>query len=182
MNWLAENALPIWVCGAVALTMALVVYLQIRTSGALLTVVVVIMVTSALLLAERLMETPREAVERTLYDLAATVEKNDVVRTINFISPNSAPNAAELRKDVGTLMPLVRIERARVTGVPQIEISDDGNKALVKCRGVILAVNKQNGMKGGGEDHFTMEWIRNGDLWLLNDYVSQKNWRTEVGR
>ena len=48
MNWLAENALPIWVGGAVALTMAFIVYLQTRTNGALLGIVAVIVVTAAL--------------------------------------------------------------------------------------------------------------------------------------
>ena len=36
MNWLAENTLPICMIGAVALAMAVFVYFQTRTNGALL--------------------------------------------------------------------------------------------------------------------------------------------------
>ena len=48
MNWLAENALPIWACGAVAMTMALIVYLQIRTNGALLGIIAVLAVVAVI--------------------------------------------------------------------------------------------------------------------------------------
>jgi len=179
MNWLAENALPIWMGGAVALTMALVVYFQTRTNRALAGVGVVVAVTAALLVAERLMETPREAVERTLYELAATVEANDVPGALAFLAPTAAQG---IRKDIETLMPLVRIERARIIGTPQIEVDDSGDAATVRCRGVILAVNKRDGMKGGADDQLTMNWIRDGDRWLVESYTSQRNWNRALGR
>ena len=78
LTWLAENALPIWMLGAIALTMAAIVYLQTRSRGAFFGVVGVLAVTALLLLVNRLIETPREAVERRLYEIAATVEANDV--------------------------------------------------------------------------------------------------------
>ena len=49
MTWLAENSLPIWMGGAVALTMAFIVYLQTRSNGALLAILGVILVTAGLL-------------------------------------------------------------------------------------------------------------------------------------
>ncbi len=65
MNWLAENSLAIWMLGTVALTLALVIYFQTRTNRALYGVAAVVIVTAALLLTSWLIETPREAVERT---------------------------------------------------------------------------------------------------------------------
>jgi hypothetical protein len=180
MSWLAENALPIWVCGAIALTMAAIVFLQTRENKALAGVVVVIAVTAALLAAEWLMETPRETVERTLYELAAVVEANDVAATLTYLAPTADP---ELRSDVETLMPLVKIERARIISTPIIELenSPDPASAVVQCRGFILAVNKRDGMKGGQEDHLTMTWIRRGDRWLLESYTSKRNWHRALG-
>src|SRR5437762_8109167 len=139
MTWLAENSLAIWMIGAIALTMALIVYFQTRTNGALFGVAGVILVTAALLLVSWLIETPREAVERSLYELAATVEANDVKGALGYLAPSAAP---QLRKDIETLMPLVRIERARIIGSPEIELEAGPNPttATVKCRGVILAV------------------------------------------
>lgn len=179
MSWLAENALPIWMGGAVALTMAFIVYWQTRTNGALLGILGVIVATAVLVLINRLIETPREAVERTLYSLAATVEANDVPGALSYLAPSAN---AELRKDVETQMPLVRFERARIIGTPQIDVSSDGDSAHVQCRGVVLAVNKQDGMKGGAEDRLVLEWVRRGDRWLLESYTSQKDWNRAVGR
>lgn len=179
MNWLAENALPIWMGGAVALTMAFIVYWQTRANGALLGILGVIVVTAALLLTERLIETPREAVARTLYSLAATVEANDVPGALSYLAPSAN---AELRKDIEAQLPLVRIERARIIGTPQIEIINNGDGANVVCRGVILAVSKQDGMKGGADDRLWLMWVRRGDRWLVESYTSQKDWNRAVGR
>jgi hypothetical protein len=181
MSWLAENALPIWVCGAIALTMAVIVYVQTRENKALVAVVAVMAVTGALVIAESLMETPREAVERSLYELAAVVESNDVPGTLTYLAPTADQR---IRSDVETLMPLVTIERARIISTPQIELGTGLNptSAVVQCRGFILAVDKRDGMKGGQEDHLTMTWIRHGDRWLLENYTSKRNWHRALGR
>ncbi len=181
MNWLAENALPIWMGGAVALTMALVVYSQTRSGKALASVGVVVAMTAALLAAEWFMETPREAVERSLYELAAAVESNDVQAALAFLAPTAD---AQIRKDVETLMPLVDIERARVIGTPQIDVGagDPPATATVECRGVIIATVRQSGMKGGQEDRLTLNWVREGDRWLVESYTAERNWHRAVGR
>ena len=181
MNWLAENALPIWAAGAVALTMALIVYLQTRTNQALLAVGAVVAIVAALLVAEHLLETPREAVERRLYELAATVEADDVPAALRFLASSAD---TQIRHDIETLMPLVNIERARIIGTPKIELedADEPASATVTCRGIIIATVKQGGMKGGAEDELLMTWIRQGDRWLVQDYVAKKNWNRAVRR
>jgi hypothetical protein len=177
MTWLAENALVIWMAGAVALTMALIVFFQTRTNGALYGVVAVVLVTAVFLVANRIWETPREAVERTLYNLAATIETNDVQGALKFLSPSVS---AELRKDVETLMPLVEIEMARILGSPAIEMSPNEDAATVRCQGIIRAKNKQDGMVGGAADKFVLQWVRSGDRWLLESYTSDKDWNAAV--
>jgi hypothetical protein len=181
MTWLAENTLTICMIGAVALAMALFVWFQTRTNGALYGVLGVILLTAVLALTSWLIETPREAVERSLYELAATVEANDVKGALSYLAPKAD---AELRKDVETLMPLVKIERARVIGTPEIvmEGGTNANSATVKCRGVVLAVNKKDGMKGGAEDHVVFKWVLRDNRWLVESYTSQKNWNRAVGR
>ena len=173
MRWLAENALPIWIGGAIALTMASVVYFQTRSKGSLYGILGVISVTAALLLFNWFVETPREAVEHALYSLAAAVEANDVQAAIGFLAPTVAPNVRDLRKQIESELPQFKIERARVVGESEIEMDDDDKKATVKCRGLIVAVNRKDGMKGGAEDHATMEWVLVGNRWLLRDYVSR---------
>src|SRR6476646_1950145 len=181
MNWLAENTLTIFMIGAVALAMALFVYFQTRTNGALYVVLGVILLTALLVLTSWLIETPREAVERSLYGLAATVEANDVKGALAYLAPSAD---AQLRKDVETLMPLVRIDRARIIETPEIALEGGANisSATVKCHGVIFAVNKQDGMKGGADDHLVLKWVLRDKRWLLESYTSQKNWNRAVGR
>ena len=120
MTWLAENALMIWAAGAVALTLAFVVYWETRSYRAQLAMALVVLITAALLVAEWLIETPREAVARTLYQLAATVEANDVPGTLGYLSPK----AGEIRSDVEKLMPEVTIDLARIVGTPEIDVYD----------------------------------------------------------
>lgn len=173
MTWLAENALPIWIGGAIALTMAGIVYFQTRSKGAFNAVLGVIGVTAALLLFNWLVETPREAVEHSLYHLAVTVEANDVAGALAQLSPTADK---QLRNDVETLMPQVQIEMARILGEPQIDLSTDETTATVKCQGFIMATNKRDHMKGEGTDRFVLQWVHRGDRWLLESYTSQKNW------
>jgi hypothetical protein len=178
MNWLAENTLTILMIGAVALAMAVFVYFQTRTNRALYGVLGVFLLTAVLVLTSWLIETPREAVERSLYNLAATVEANDVKGVLGFLAPSADP---QLRKDVETLMPLVQIDRARIIETPEISL-ERVSSATVKCRGVIFAVNKQDGMKGGADDHLVLKWVLRDKRWLLESYTSQKNWNRAVGR
>ncbi len=177
MRWLAENALPIWIGGAIALTMACVAYFQTRTKGAMYGILGVCAVTAALLLYNWLVETPREAVEHALYNLAAIVEANDVPGALAQLAPTAKP---QLRKDVETLMPQVLIERARIMGEPQVELNADESTATIQCRGFIMAKNKRDGLKGGAEDRFVLQWVRQGNRWLLDSYTSQKDWNGAV--
>jgi len=181
MNWLAENTLTICMIGAVALAMAVFVYFQTRTNGALYGMLGVFLLTAVLVLTSWLIETPREAVERTLYELAATVEANDVQGVLSHLAPSAD---TQLRNDVETLMPPVRIDRARIIGTPEIVVEGSAkiSSATVKCRGVIFAVNKQDGMKGGAEDHLVLKWYLRDGRWMLESYTSQKNWNRAVGR
>jgi hypothetical protein len=178
MNYLAENALPIWAAGAVVLTMALIAYLQLRNTGAFLAIVVILAVFGALLLTEYLIVTPREAVERTLYDLADTVEANDVAGALTYI----APGASQIRNDVEHVMPLVVIDKANIIGTPQVEVDETTQPATatVQCRGFFHGTMKQNGMKGGDAAEMTIYFVQEGDRWLVSDYKPNKDWRREV--
>ena len=181
MNWLADNSLAIWMGGAVALTLSLVIYSQLRTNKALAGIGGVVGVTAALLALEWWLETPREAVERTLYELAAAVEANDVPGALRFVAPTADK---QIRSDIESMMPLVTIERARVIGSPDITLDDGPTPATatVKCRGIVVATTKKNGMKGGADDELTLTFVRDGERWLVESYTSERNWNRALGR
>jgi hypothetical protein len=177
INYQSENSLPIWMAGAMAFTMTLVAYLQTRANTALLAMISVIALVGTMLVTERVIETPREAVEQKLYELADVVEANDIPGALRFVAPTAN---TQIRQDIEKLMPLVEIERARIIGTPKIVMEPGG--AVVTCRGIVIATNKQNGMKGGAEDELTMAWVQVGDRWLVKDYTSQRNWNRALGR
>lgn len=178
MNFLAENPLPIWVGAAIALTMAAVVYFQSRRAGALAAMAVIVFVSAALLAVEHFVETPREAVERTLYEMADVVEANDVDGALAFI----APGASQIRRDVEDLMPQVRIEKANIMGTPvtNVDLSTSPPTATVACRGFVYGTLKRNGMTGGEAVDMVLTFVQDGDRWLVQDYNSTKDWRRAV--
>jgi len=175
MNYLAENALAIWMGGAVLVTMAGVVYAQLRTRGALLAILSVIVVTGALLVVEHVIETPREAVERTLNQLAATIEANDLPGVLAFI----AAKASEVRQDAEALMPLVIVSKARVIGTPEITVDESAQplSATAKCQGFIDVTVRQNGVKGPYMDRVEIHFVSNGQRWLIESYTPARDWR-----
>lgn len=179
MNWLAENTLAIWALGAVALTLALVVYFQTGTRNSQYTVATVVLVTAALLMTESMLETPREAVARTLDEITAAVRANDVPAVLQHI----APTAAELRKEIESAMPLATIERAAIIGTPQIVVGagDDPTTATVKCRVFVHGTLRNGGMKGGNMANCNVDMIREGDRWLVSGYTADQDWRRAVG-
>jgi hypothetical protein len=179
MNWLAENALVIWAIGAVALTMALVVYTQTRSQGSLLAIVLVVVVTGALLILENALESPREAVARTLDEIAVAVRTNDMPRVLSYIDPA----AAQLRKEIETAMPLATIERAAIVGEPMITVGPNGDptQARVECRAFVQGALKNSGMKGGQMANCIVTLTKQGDRWMVTEYAADQDWRRAAG-
>ncbi len=175
MNYLAENALVIWMVGAVLVTMAGIAYAQLRTRGALVALLAVIVFTGLLLVVEHLIETPREAIERTLNELAATIEANDLPGVLAFI----APTAGAVRKDAETLMPLVVVNKARVLGTPEITVDESAQplSATAKCQGFVDVTVRQNGAKGPYMDRVEIHLVVAGDRWLIESYAPARDWR-----
>jgi hypothetical protein len=179
MSWLAENALVIWALGAVALTMAFIVYFHSRSPESQVAVLLVVIITGALLVTEHLLESPREAVARTLDEIAAAVRQNDVSSVLSHIDPA----AVQLRKEIETAMPLVDIEKAAILDTPIITLDPPGDplQAQVDCRAFVHGTLKRGGMKGGQMAHCQVIFTKQGDDWLVSDYSADKDWRQAAG-
>ena len=138
------------------------------------------LVTAALLVAEHVIETPREAVERTLNELAAAIEADDVSGVLAFV----APTAKQVRTDAEALMPLVVVEKARIIGTPEIMIDESAQPptATVKCQGLVDVTIKQNGMKGPYMDRVTIQFVESGERWMIESYTPARDWRRAAGR
>ncbi len=69
-------------------------------------------------------------------------------------------------------------------GSPEITIEKgpDPAAATVTCRGIVVATTKKDGMKGGADDELIMNFVRNGQRWLVESYTSERNWHRALGR
>jgi hypothetical protein len=179
MNFLAENAIVIWMAGAVLVTMCGIVYVQTRAGKALVAMLIAVLATGSLLVAERLLETPREAVVRSLEELADAIEANDLPEVLTYI----APNAKLVRSDAETLMPMVKVNKANIVGTPEVtlDLATQPPTATAVAQGFIDAVLKKNGMKGGYLDRVTIDFVLDGDRWLIEDYRADRNWHRAAG-
>jgi hypothetical protein len=99
---------------------------------------------------------------------------------MGFLAPTASK---QLRQDVETLMPLVRVELARITSVTQIDLegTPKPTAATVHCVGAVQAVNKKDGMKGGAMDKLVLKCILRDGQWKLESYTSEKNWNRALG-
>lgn len=169
MTYLAEHALPIWIFGGVLVFLAWVTYLNLRTTKSLLLIPAAVALVAALLLAERLIETPREAVRRSLYEMADAIEADDVVATLAYVS-TSAP---VVRSECETLMPLVEVEKANVVDVPTIEVDMSARppRAEALVHAFISATHRRNGMKQGMLDWLQVTFVLEEGRWVVQDYT-----------
>ena len=179
MNYLAENSLPIWVAGAVLLTMAGVVYWQSR-SGAALAAMIAVAAITGLLLVVRARRSKRRAKPSSARSTKWPTSSSGTTSTGAL--DLHRPGASQIRSDVETLMPQVRIEKANIMGTPgdSVDLSQKPPTATVTCRGFVYGTLKRNGMTGGQPVELVMTFVQDGDRWLVKDYTSPKDWRRAV--
>jgi hypothetical protein len=171
MSWLAEDPLPIWLVGALLLTAALVVYLQLRSIWSLWIIAGVVVLVVGLTLVEQFWITPREAVAQTLEEVLAAVEADDLPTTLSYLSQF----AVDVRSDAETLMPRLVIERARAIDTPKITVN--GEDATVEFRALFKARDRQSGHDGGYMDDVTVGFVHEDERWLIRDVRPAKPWR-----
>lgn len=175
MDLLLENSAPIWVGGAILLTMAGIVYGSLRTTGALMAMVAVVLLTIAALFAEHFYLTPREQVQAALEDLMAAVEADDVTGVLGLL----APTASNIRSDAETLMPMFEIDKARTTGTTEVLLNGE-NSAIANARVFVQVRHKKSGMRGGDFAQVQFTYTRQGERWLVGDYDVSKEWRKKA--
>lgn len=175
MILLLENPAPIWVVGAILLTMAGIVYASLRTPAALAAMIFIVALTAAALCAEYFYLTPREQVQTALEDLMAAVEADDVPGVLALLAPTSST----IRGDAETLMPLFEIDKARTTGTTEVELTGE-ETAIAHARVFVQVRHKRSGIRGGDFAEVDFTYRRQGDRWLVEDYEVSKEWRKKA--
>jgi hypothetical protein len=166
-----ENPLALAVIGGIFGTFALIVFLARRTLGSLVVLGTVIGVTLLLIGVERLVVTDREAVASSVKAALAAVESNDLSAVLALVDPA----AATVRADAQSLMPLVKVNKARSIGDIEVDVNDaaDLPTARSRVRGFLDGVHSSSGMHVGYfNQQVDLQWIKRGDQWLINGYTA----------
>jgi hypothetical protein len=173
MSIFTENPLAIAVLGGVCALFPLLVFLSRRTLGSLLALGGVIAMTLFLILVERLIVTDREAIHEQQKGVLAAVEANDVASTLAFIDAA----AANVRSDAQTLMPQVKVNRARAMGDVEVAFDPASNstQATTRFRGFLEGIHAGSGMHFGFMDNVEIHWAKRDNLWLIVGYTAYNN-------
>ena len=172
MTRFAESPVPYLLIGLAVESILLILYVQTRRGWVLGVMVLVLLLTAAGVIGERVVVTDREAVEQAVYDLAAAVEANDLPAVLNRLSPL----ALQARLDAQQKLALVEVELARVVGPMEITFFRDTPPptARVEFRAVARVKESRSGMAGGGAFDFVLTFRQEDGKWLLLGYTYQE--------
>jgi hypothetical protein len=123
-----------------------------------------------MLVVERLVVTPREAIADTLEELALALETNHIENAMAFL----APDGEQIRRDAQHYLPGVTISDANIGGDLDVVINRLTNPPTARATftGRISGVNK--GLDRSPYENFVRRFTlllrRDGDRWLVTGY------------
>lgn len=177
MNVLLESPLAVGAIGAVAITVAAILFTQTRSRRALAALLGAVLLTVGGIVVERLIETPREQVLGSVGDLFVAIEANDLPAVLRLIDPQ----ATEMRADAEALMPKFRVQSAGEGGEIRVELPADaaseGAAATARLKPLIKVQHAKSGVMAAYFDSLELTLVRRGDAWLFSGYQPAQDWR-----
>ncbi|MCH2115466.1 MAG: hypothetical protein MK171_11230 [Pirellulales bacterium] len=168
MNTLLENPWPIYVSGAALATLCGFVVFARRTARSLLVLVGVVVLVLVMIVVERVVVTDSEEVQAATTALMAAIGRNDMSGVLASINPT----ASQVRSDVESLMPLVRVSG---TGAGSIQVQVDASVvppvAVSSFRGKVDGIRISSGERIFYFDQIAVTWANKDGRWLLTDYM-----------
>ncbi|QDU88144.1 hypothetical protein Pla175_15150 [Pirellulimonas nuda] len=168
-----ESPVPALALGAVAATVAGLIYSANKSGMALAALVGVLLLTIAAVLTELAIETPHEQVVRTLSELFAAIEADDLPAVLAMVDPA----ASNVRSDAQTLMPEFHIETANANLREVTLTGSPPDTAVAQLKPFVLAAHRRSGMRGGGQDDLSVTLRRVDGRWLISDYSGSEVWQ-----
>lgn len=142
MTWFFE-ASPVWIIVLGLLLAAMLVggWIQTGQKALLYAAGAAVVLTSLLLLAERMVETDREQVERTLHEIARDVERNDLQAVLRHIYSG----APEIRDRAASEFPNYTFKEVRITRLRKIDVVPKHlpPKAVAEFNVVVVGSDRQ---------------------------------------
>jgi len=171
MTFFMENGLAIAVVGGLAITLTLVFFMARRTGGSLSALAAAVAATIVLLAIERFVQTDQERVVSAVHNIYAAVDQNDVDGVLALIDSS----ATQIRADVQALMPMVKVESAGSGRNVEVTLNESATpmSATTSSRAFLNGTHVQTGHPVPYvNQRVDMEWVKNGDQWLLKGYTA----------
>jgi hypothetical protein len=164
MTRFLESPIPYLLIGLAVVSILLILYLQTRRAAFMAAILLVALLVVVGIFVEQAVVTDREAIETAVYDLAASVEANDMPSVLRHISPQ----ATKVKADAEREMNRYKFALARIVKAPGIEIIRETSPptARVRCQGVVRLTDGQ-----GSGIELILTFGQEGELWLLNGYT-----------
>ncbi len=157
-----ENPVPIYAAGAVLATLAAIAFLARRNLPSVAALIVVLILTAAGAVTERLVVTESEEVESAVEEIVAAVEANDTAGVVGLLDPNSG-----LAPGVEALMSQVKVTDA---GATSIRVNVTGQQAESRFRGRLDGSHTRSGQRVFFFDEVLLVWSKASGEWRLIDY------------
>ena len=176
MAFLLESPIALGAIGLLVVTVAGIAYVQLRSAAALGLLAGALLLAIGALVGERLWLTPTERIQQTIIGLLDAIEENDLRGVLSHIDPQ----AATMRADAETLMPMFLVERTG-SGTIAVELTAP-DRAIAELKPLIKVQHKQSGAMGAYFDQLTLDLVERNGSWLVSDYEPAQDWRTEAGK
>lgn len=167
---LLESPLPVLFCGLVVEAILAVMFFNDRRVVWLLPMAGVAVLMLLGVVIERVVVTPREAVEATIDELADALEANDVQRALGCISPA----AAHTRSRAEWGLDRFQVSKAQITHL-KITINEltSPPTATAAFKGFITIASDRKGevLPRSYGIQFTAEFEKQGDRWLIAEHT-----------
>lgn len=162
---LVEKPLTIGLSGGLVFAILLMLALQSGRRGLLIASGVVFAVTCLLLLTERLIESPREQLRRTLGEIMAVINAHDLPALLEYVHSDGH----SVRADAERYYSVYQIQQVRVTRIWDVVIidSDDGQ---INFTVRVVGATRDASMTGDGFVYVQARFRKEGDRWKVITY------------
>ncbi len=164
MTWLFENPIPLMVIGGVIGIILLILVYQTGQPRWLYIFGGFVLVMGGLLVAEKLIVTPREKLLTTIEDGASAVRVNDWTRAMTFVVPQSKQTAKQLQGDS-------RSYKIKELDILTRDLRFDNDANPTKCDATLVTrISVEGKFSYAGLLKLTLHFVWQGDRWLVENY------------
>ena len=168
MTWLTEDPTGSIMMGSLAILFFGALAFMLRKAIFVVLAVLSLLITIALVTAERMIVTDREQLRSDVHDLADAVQNNDVDRVLSFVSRQMPGTRSRIQSE----MPQYEFRSCRIVGFNEISIDPDGQNATVAFV-VLVDVNAMKTYQYDGTGHRRVELMfrKEPEGWKIVNYA-----------